>query len=417
MTLAAIKSSIPFIIYSSVHSMDYSISDSLQQRLDKSKRILEDEVFPLEHLLLEGKYDQLMQAIASIQTKVKSLGLWAPNLPDSVGGSYTGLVDLALTGEVLGQSPIGHICFGTQAPDAGNAELLHLHGTEQQNEQWLQPLASGTIRSCFAMTEPHTAGSNPTLLDSTAVVDGDEWVINGRKWFTTAADGAQFTIAMVITEPEAAKHMRASMILVPLDNPGFNIIRNIPVMGHAGQGYFSHSEVEFNDCRVPLSNLVGQRGQGFLLAQDRLGPGRIQHCMRWLGICQRALDIMCRYVQTRAINSQQTLADQQIIKQMIAQSAAELAAARALVLETAWRVENHGFKAAKDNISLIKFYTADVLQKIVDRAIQAHGALGVTDDTILAFFYREERAARIYDGPDEVHQMSVAKSILKGYSD
>ena len=162
-----------------------------------------------------------------------------------------------------------------------------------------------------------------------------------------------------------------------------------------------------------MENILGQRGQGFLLAQERLGPGRIQHCMRWLGICQRALDEMCRYVHTRQINSRETLADQQMIKQMIAQSAAELAAARALVLEAAWRVDNEGFKAAKDSISLIKFYTADVLQKVVDRAIQAHGALGVTDDTILAFFYREERAARIYDGPDEVHQMSVAKSILK----
>ena len=396
--------------------MDYSISESLQQRLNKTRKILHDEIIPLERLLLDGEYDQLSTEIKTIPTKVKSLGLWAPNLPESVGGSYTGLVDLALFGEVLGQSPIGHICFGTQAPDAGNAELLHLHGSDEQNEQWLTPLASGSIRSCFAMTEPHTAGSNPTLLDTTAVLDGDEWVINGRKWFTSSADGAQFTIAMVITEPEAAKHARASMIIVPLDNPGFRIVRNIPVMGHAGHGYFSHSEVEFTDCRVPATNLIGQRGQGFLLAQDRLGPGRIQHCMRWLGICQRSLDTMCQYVQTRAINSQQTLADQQIIRQMIAQSSAELAAARALVLETAWRVENESFKAAKENVSLIKFYTADVLQKIVDRAIQAHGALGVTDDTILAFFYREERAARIYDGPDEVHQMSVAKSILKRYT-
>lgn len=396
--------------------MDYSISDSLQQRLNTTKKILEDEVFPLEKLLLAGEYEKLKEAIKTVQTKVKSLGLWAPNLPADVGGTYSGLVDLALFGEVLGQSPVGHICFGTQAPDAGNAELLHLHGSDEQNAEWLVPLASGSIRSCFAMTEPHTAGSNPTLLDTTAVLDGDEWVINGRKWFTSSADGAQFTIAMVITEPDAAKHARASMIIVPLDNPGFRIVRNIPVMGHAGHGYFSHSEVEFTDCRVPVTNLIGQRGQGFLLAQDRLGPGRIQHCMRWLGICQRSLDIMCRYVQTRAINSSQTLADQQIIRQMIAQSSAELAAARALVLETAWRVENESFKAAKENVSLIKFYTADVLQRIVDRAIQAHGALGVTDDTILAFFYREERAARIYDGPDEVHQMSVAKSILRRYT-
>ena len=393
--------------------MDYSIPAEFETRLSKIRRILSEDIIPAEHLLLTAQWAELTEATNAIRNKIKQQGLWAPNLPESIGGTYTGLVDLALIGEVLGQSPLGHYCFGTQAPDAGNAELLHLHGTPDQIERYLKPLADGSIRSCFAMTEPHTAGSNPTLLDATAIKDGNDWIINGRKWFTTAADGATFTIAMVNTDPDAAKHLRASMIIVPLDNPGYQRIRNIPVMGHAGEGYFSHSEVEFADCRVPQENLLGKQGHGFLLAQERLGPGRIQHCMRWLGICQRALDEMCQYVPTRQINSRESLADQQIIKQMIAKSAAELAAARALVLETAWRVENEGFKEAKDNISLIKFYTAEVLQKIVDRAIQSHGALGVTDDTILAFFYREERAARIYDGPDEVHQMSVAKSILK----
>jgi alkylation response protein AidB-like acyl-CoA dehydrogenase len=397
--------------------MDYSIPADMQQRLDAAREILTTDIIPCEPMLLEGDYHTLTSAIDAIQAKVQKAGLWAPNLPADIGGCFTSLVDLALFGEVLGQSPLGHICFGTQAPDAGNAELLHLHGTDEQKKHYLVPLARGEIRSCFAMTEPHTAGSNPTLLDATAVLekgkDGDEWVINGRKWFTTAADGSAFTIAMVITDPEAPKHLRASMIIVPLDNPGYKRLRNIPVMGHPGAGYFSHGEVEFRDCRVPKENLIGERGQGFILAQERLGPGRIQHCMRWLGIGQRALDEMCAYVQTRQINSRETLADQQLMKQMIAKSAAELAAARALVLETAWRVEHEGFKAAKDKISLIKFFTAGVLQTIVDRAIQAHGALGVTDDTILSFFYREERAARIYDGPDEVHQISVAKSILR----
>ena len=393
--------------------MDYSIPAELETRLNKIRRILAEDIIPAEHLMLTAQWSELTEVTNGIRSKVKQEGLWAPNLPEGIGGTYTGLVDLALIGEVLGQSPLGHYCFGTQAPDAGNAELLHLHGTADQIDRYLKPLANGSIRSCFAMTEPHTAGSNPTLLDATATKDGNDWIINGRKWFTTAADGAAFTIAMVNTDPDAAKHLRASMIIVPLDNPGYQRIRNIPVMGHAGEGYFSHSEVEFTDCRVPQENLLGKQGHGFLLAQERLGPGRIQHCMRWLGICQRALDEMCHYVPTRQINSRESLADQQIIKQMIAKSAAELAAARALVLETAWRVENEGFKEAKDNISLIKFYTAEVLQKVVDRAIQSHGALGVTDDTILAFFYREERAARIYDGPDEVHQMSVAKSILK----
>ena len=393
--------------------MDYSISPALQQRLDQTQKFLETEIIPNEKYLLSGQWDRVDEFLSQARLKVKSLGLWAPHLHKSIGGSFTSLVDLALITEVLGQSPLGHVTFGCQAPDAGNAELLHLHGTKQQVDDWLLPLAAGEIRSCFAMTEPHTAGSNPTLLDSTAELDGDEWVINGRKWFTTSADGADFTVAMVNTDIEADKYSRASMILVPLDNPGYRLVRNIPVMGHTGRGYFSHGEVEFTNCRVPVTNIIGKRGEGFSLAQQRLGPGRIQHCMRWLGIGKRAFSEMCRYVKTRKISATQTLADQQLMQAMIADSAADLASARALVLQTAWTVENQGFKAARENISLIKFYTANVLQRVVDRALQSHGGLGVTDDTILSHFYREERAARIYDGPDEVHKLSVARKILK----
>ncbi len=393
--------------------MDYQISEVMQQKLQRIDDFLKAHIIPLEPLLLTGQWQTLMDNLNGLRKKVQEMGLWAANLPKDVGGSYTTLVDLALIAEVLGQSPLGHFVFGCQAPDAGNAELLHLHGTEEQVEYWLKPLAAGKIRSCFAMTEPHTAGSNPTLLDATAVLDGDEWVINGRKWFTTSAEGATFTVAMVVTDPEAEKHARASMILVPLDNPGYRLIRNIPVMGQKGYGYFSHGEVEFTDCRVPATNLLGKRGQGFALAQERLGPGRIQHCMRWLGIGKRSLNEMCRYVKSRKISSTKTLADQQLMQAMIADSTAEMAAARALVLETAWTVENLGFKAARENISLIKFYTANIIQKVIDRALQSHGALGMTDDTILAHFYREERAARIYDGPDEVHRLSVARKILK----
>jgi len=394
--------------------MDYSISDSLQKRLDQTQAILQEKILPLEKTFFEGDWDNLDIQLKSARNHVKDCGLWAPHLHAKDGGTYSGLVDLALFAEVLGQSPLGHFSFGCQAPDAGNAELLVLHGTDEQRTNWLEPLAAGDMRSCFAMTEPHTAGSNPTLLDTTAVLEGDEWVINGRKWFTTSADGADFTIAMVITEPDAAKHARASMIIVPLDNPGYKRIRNIPIMGHEGHGYFSHAEIEFKDCRVPAINMLGNRGQGFALAQERLGPGRIQHCMRWLGIAKRSFNMMCDYVKTRKINSTETLADQQLMQAMIADSAAELAASRALVLETAWTVENKGFKAARENIALIKFYTANVLQRVVDRSLQAHGGLGMTDDTILSHFYREERAARIYDGPDEVHKISVAKKILRG---
>jgi len=395
--------------------MDLTIDDTFKTRLQSIEQFVKQKVIPLEPLLLNHQWSELMTAIGDLQAEVKSLGLWAPHLPSSLGGSFTSLVNLGLIAEILGQSPIGHITFGCQAPDAGNAELLHLFGTADQQQKWLRPLAKGDIRSCFAMTEPHTAGSNPTLLDSSAILENDEWVINGRKWFTSSAEGSQFTIAMVVTDPEAAKHVRASMIIVPLDNPGYRLIRNIPVMGHAGFGYFSHAEVEFNDCRVPAANLLGKRGQGFALAQERLGPGRIQHCMRWLGIGKRSLELMCRYVKQRQISQHQTLADQQLMQAMIADSAAEMAAARALVLETAWRVENEGFKQARDQVALIKFFTANILQKVVDRALQSHGALGMTDDTMLSYFYREERAARIYDGPDEVHRLSVARKILKAY--
>ena len=395
--------------------MDYSISESLQNRLDQTQAFLESDILPMEEYLFSSQWEKLDVLLNEARAKVKQMVLWAPHLPESVGGTYTGLVDLALFAEVLGQSPLGHYTFGCQAPDAGNAELLHMHGSDDQEAEWLLPLAAGEMRSCFAMTEPHTAGSNPTLLDTSAVLDGDEWVINGRKWFTTSAEGSDFTIAMVITDPQAPKHSRASMIIVPLDNPGYKRIRNISIMGHTGKGYFSHGEVEFTDCRVPASNILGKRGQGFTLAQDRLGPGRIQHCMRWLGIGKRSFAQMCTYVKTRKINSTQTLADQQLMQAMIAESAADLAAARSLVIETAWTVENLGFKAAQENVSLIKFYTANVLQRVVDRALQSHGGLGMTDDTILSHFYREERAARIYDGPDEVHKISVAKKILKAY--
>jgi alkylation response protein AidB-like acyl-CoA dehydrogenase len=263
------------------------------------------------------------------------------------------------------------------------------------------------------MTEPEFAGSNPVEMGTTAVRDGDDWVLNGHKWFATAAEGAAFAIVMAVTDPAAAPHARASMILVDCDTPGFELVRNIPVMGHAGRGPFSHGEVRLTDCRVPADRLLGEPGSGFLMAQQRLGPGRVHHCMRWLGICARAIDLMCDHAARRELSPGQPLARQQIVQAWIAESAAEAAAARGLVLETAWRIEREGWKAAREMISMIKILTANTLQRVVDRAVQVHGALGVTDDTVLAFFYREERAARIYDGPDEVHKLSVARRLLK----
>jgi alkylation response protein AidB-like acyl-CoA dehydrogenase len=293
-------------------------------------------------------------------------------------------------------------------------ELMHQFASPFLKETFLKPLQRGEIRSCFAMTEPEHAGSNPIHMSTTAVLEGDDYVINGHKWFTSSADGAHFTIVMAITNPEAENvYQRASMILVPLDNPGFRLIRNISIMGDAGEDYMSHGEVEFTNCRVPKSYLIGEEGQGFTLAQVRLGPGRIHHCMRWIGICERALGFMCDRAMSRELNPGKFLSGQQTIQNWIAESAAEIKASRLLVLHTAEKIEIEGAKAAKEDISTIKFFVSDVLMKVLDRAIQVHGALGITDDTLLSFWYRHERGARIYDGPDEVHKSVLAKSILK----
>jgi alkylation response protein AidB-like acyl-CoA dehydrogenase len=315
----------------------------------------------------------------------------------------------------LGRSPLGHYIFGCQAPDAGNIEILHQFGTEAQKEKYLKPLVDGKIRSCFSMTEVELPGSNPVMMDTTAVKDGDDYVINGQKWYTSSADGSEFAIVMAVTNPEAGPYLQASMIIVPTDTPGFNLVRNIPVMGHAGEDYFSHAEILYQNCRVPQANLLGPEGHGFVIAQERLGPGRIHHCMRWIGICNRAFDLMVARARDRIIAPDRKLATKQIIQSWIAECAADIQAARLMVLHAAWMIENVGKKEARKEISLIKFVVANVMQKVIDRALQVHGGLGMTDDTILAFYYRHERAARIYDGADEVHKISVAKRILKEY--
>jgi len=266
------------------------------------------------------------------------------------------------------------------------------------------------------MTEPDFAGSNPLLMGTTAVKEGSHYVINGHKWFTTGADGAAFAIVMVVTDPDAANpYKKASQIIVPTNTPGFTLVRNISIMGEAGSGWFSHGEVKFENCRVPVENVLGQEGAGFAIAQERLGPGRIHHCMRWIGICERAFEMMCKRALFREIGNGKHLSDQQTIQNWIAESRAEINAARLLVRDAAQKIDQSGAEHAKQEISIIKFYCANVLQQVLDRAIQVHGALGITDDTLLAGWYRHERGARIYDGADEVHKSRVAKEILKGY--
>ena len=395
--------------------MDFSISDKMQTILGMMKEFVEKELIPLEPELLNKGVADLLPVIAEKQKLVKQMELWAPNHPTEFGGMGFDLLEHGLVSEALGGSPLGFLAFGCQAPDAGNIEILHKYGTDEQKEVFLRPLVQGKIRSCFSMTEVDQPGSNPVLLDTTAVKEGDDYVINGHKWFTSSADGARIAIVMAVTNPDESPYTRASMIIVPTDTPGFNHVRNISVMGHAGEDYFSHAEILYQNCRVPQKNLLGGEGHGFIIAQERLGPGRIHHCMRWIGICNRVFDLMCQRAMTRVISPGKTLASKQIIQSWIAESAAEIRAARLLVLHTAWTIENRGVKEARQDISLIKFVVANTMQKVIDRALQVHGGLGMTDDTIISFFYRHERAARIYDGADEVHKVSVARRILRDY--
>jgi acyl-CoA dehydrogenase len=397
--------------------MDFDISEQMRTILVMVRSFMDAEVIPLEGEMLHGDPVTLDTAVARAQDKVRQMGLWASNHPVEFGGLGLSMVDHGLLSEALGHSPLGHVIFGVQAPDAGNVEILHRYATEAQRERYLRPLVEGKIRSCFSMTEPEMPGSNPVMMATSAVKDGSDFVINGQKWFTSSADGADFAIVMAVTNPDAPLHQRASMILVPTDTPGFNLVRNISVLGHTGSGHASHAEVIYQSCRVPQSNLLGAEGDGFRIAQERLGPGRIHHCMRWLGIASRSFDMMCERANQRMITPDgDTLADRQVIQHWAAELDAEIRGARLQTLHAAWMIDRHGADAARDEISAIKFSVANTMLHTIDKAIQVHGALGVTDDTILSYWYRHERAARIYDGADEVHKTSLGRRILRRYA-
>lgn len=393
------------------------LSERVANLLPRYQHFVKEHLRPLEQGAIYGSFKAHLPALGALRNKAKSEGLFAPHLAEKEGGLGLSLLEFASISEVLGQSPLGHYVFNCQAPDIGNMELMHRFASEDLKAQFLHPLQRGEIRSCFAMTEPEHAGSNPIHLSTRAVLDGDEYVINGHKWFTSSADGARFTIVMAVTDPDNTNpYQRASMILVPLDNPGYRLIRNISIMGDVGEDYLSHGEVEFKDCRVPKGNLIGEAGSGFALAQERLGPGRIHHCMRWIGICERVLEMTCKRAMERELNPNHVLAEQQSIQHGIAESAAEIKASRLMVLQTAYLIEKYGAKAAKEDISTIKFYVSNVLMRVIDKSIQVHGALGITDDTLLSFWYRHERGAKIYDGPDEVHKTVLAKRIIQSYN-
>jgi acyl-CoA dehydrogenase len=391
--------------------IDFTLSPELQELRRRVGGFMDEHIYPNEAVFAEES-DESEVLLARMQERAKQVGVWAPHLPRDAGGMGIGFLGYAYLNEVIGRSFAAPRVFGCQAPDAGNAEILHLFGTPEQKQRWLRPLVEGGIRSCFSMTEPEVSGADPVNLRTRAVRDGDEWVINGHKWFTSAAEGSAFAIVMCNSEPEAPPHRRMSQIIVPTDTPGFEIVRPVPVMGHAGRGYSTHCEVRYTDVRVPVTNTLGEVGDGFRIAQKRLGPGRIHHCMRWLGQSQRAFDLMCE----RALNREafgSALAEKETVQNWIADSAAEIQAARLLTMHAAWRIDQGG--EARVEVSVIKFYGAKVLHDVIDRAIQVHGAMGVSGDTPLERMYRDARTARIYDGPDEVHRMVVARRILRQY--
>ena len=396
---------------------DFSTEPEFQRELDWMRDFVRAEVWPIETVFDELGEAGFERAIAPLQEQVKARGLWAAHLPPELGGQGFGQVRLGLMHEILGSSPYAPVVFGNAAPDSGNAELIALAGTPDQKAEWLEPLLAGDLRSAFSMTEPGTAGSDPTLLETRAVEDGDCWVIDGRKWFSSNGSIADFLIVMAVTDPDAERHRRASMFIVPAGTPGVRVLRDVATMEHPAERFGrigGHAEIAYDGVRIPKANLLGARGGGFLYAQQRLGPGRIHHCMRWLGVSRRAFDMLCERAQSRYAHGS-LLADKQTVQNWIADSAAQMHGARLMTLHAAWRIDAEGAAAARQEIALIKFFGAGVLHDVVDRALQAHGALGYSTDLPLEAMYRFARAARLYDGPDEVHRQSVARRILRGY--
>jgi len=397
---------------------DFSTEPEFEEKLAWMRGFVREEILPFE--LVDLDYQAFRQAVAPLQQEVKDRGLWASHLPPELGGGGFGQVKLGLMHEILGQCSFAPFVFGNNAPDSGNAEIIAVgmetSGNESHREKWLQPLLDGKMRSAFSMTEPG-AGADPTLLKTTAVRDGDEWVINGHKWFTSNGSIADFLVVMAVTNPDVHPYQGSSMILVPTDTPGVDILRDIPTMEHPTEHFGrpgGHSEIIYTDVRVAYDNLVGREGEGFVLAQKRLGPGRIHHCMRWLGQSKRAFDMLCERAVSRYTHGS-VLAEKQTIQNWVADSMAEMTAARLMTLHAAWRMDQVGAANARVEIAMIKYYGATVLYNVIDRAIQIHGSLGFSTDLPLEHMYRAARAARIYDGPDEVHKVTVARKILKDY--
>ena len=396
--------------------MDFVITEDARIIEDQVVRFLNEKIIPVEGVYAEqaktienGADPEVM---VDLRAEAKSLGLWNLFLPDENWGAGLSNHDYSVLCEHMGRSQIASRVFNCQAPDTGNAEIIAEFGTPEQQERWLKPLLEGEIRSCFSMTEPDVSGADPTGLRTRAERDGDEWVINGHKWFTSGAIGAEFAIAMVVTNPNGAPHERASMIIVPTDAPGFNLIRAVSVMGHTGGG--GHCEIEYHDCRVPAENLLGPENGGFAIAQARLGPGRIHHCTRSIGVAERAFEIMCKHANERESFGSK-LSEKQFVQEWIASSRMEIDQARLLTQYAAWKMDTAGKKEARQELSMVKVVVPNMMMNVLDRSIQCLGALGVSDDTPIASMWRNGRALRIADGPDEVHKMVIARRELRKY--
>lgn len=388
--------------------MSFEIPEHVRPIRERVRTFIEERIYPVENIIEDRHDAESAETVRRLMQEAKDAGLWALGHPTEIGGQGMPFLDYVYVNEVIGSSEYAQVCLGTHSLQ--DSIMLNLHAAPEWRDKYLKPLVAGEIFPSFGMTEPEVASSDPTQLQTRAVLDGDEWVINGRKWFTTGANRAAYTTVMCRTEDDdVPAHAAFSMIVVPTDTPGYNIVRETPVMGMYG----GHCEVAYDNVRVPRANLLGPRGEGFLISQQRLGPGRIFHCMRWLGQAQRAFDLMCQRANSRrAFGS--TLGEKQQIQAMIFETAAEIQASRLLTLSAAHKMDKGD--PARIEIGIIKVVGAKMLHNTIDRAIQVFGAAGVTDDFPLERMYRTARFARIYDGPDEVHRATVARLILREYT-
>jgi acyl-CoA dehydrogenase len=400
--------------------MDFEQSPKVTALAERLSEFVEEQVKPAEPLYQQqlaeaGDLSFQPAVMEDLKAEAQRRGLWNLFLPDERYGAGLTNLEYAPLAEITGSSPLAAEAVNCSAPDTGNMEILAQFGTSEQQERWLRPLLDGEIRSCFAMTEPEVASSDATNIRSEIVADGDEYVINGRKWWSSGMGWSRcrFAIFMGRTDPDAPPHRQQSMVIVPLDTPGVRIVRDLPVFGyHHPKG--GHAEAVYENVRVPRSNLLGEEGGGFAIAQARLGPGRIHHCMRALGAAERALSLLCERVQRRVAWGR-PLAEQGVIQEWIADSRIEIEQARLLVLKTAYLMDTVGNKGARIEIAAIKVAVPNVALRVIDRAIQAHGGGGVSDDFPLAAMWADVRTLRIADGPDEVHRMSIARRELRKY--